>query len=200
MLILLTAKSLSQSDTCEPPVILEDQVASADLRAQLATTCSDWCNGNIRSALGLPQFRYGLGSRPRPSGTICPQTLQFRSISSVAGAWAPAFVERPATTCRQALFVVSPELGLRPSLSGEHLDQRGLPHPHARVAGAWAPAFVERKAGRASPRTARGRRACRRGLGSGLSLSDVVVHQIVEVLSQVSPGLELRPSLSAALC
>ena len=61
----------------------------------------------------------------------------------VAGAYAPAFVERRiACGIHSGCCGVSPELMLRPSLSGDRIRR---PHGgHDRVAGAYAPAFVER--------------------------------------------------------
>ena len=129
----------------------------------------------------------------RPSLSVVP-TGNFLAVSEpcgVAGANAPAFVERPTTRKRQSRQSdVSPELTLRPSLSGRSSPRsrrRRKVSPELtlrpslsvigdganegliqRVAGANAPAFVER------PRPGPGRRPA----------------------SPVSPELTLRPSLS----
>ena len=65
------------------------------------------------------------------------------AMARVAGANAPAFVERPIGMAhRKRRGPVSPELTLRPSLSADAVvdDDRAS----GRVAGANAPAFVER--------------------------------------------------------
>ena len=77
------------------------------------------------------------------TGTQQHTSAAFRQNSGVAGAYAPAFVERRAGYQDGDLIRrVSPELMLRPSLSvrgAGRIDDRG-----AGVAGAYAPAFVER--------------------------------------------------------
>ena len=136
-------------------------------------------------------------TRPRKSD-VSSRCRPFAEFSSVAGANAPAFVERAgglltAASCR----IVSPELTLRPSLSvhaGSQdclLDQYVSPELTLRpslsdvlrvvrlhcdqsgVAGANAPAFVERRRGR-------------RSYWSRRSTPHL----------DVSPELTLRPSLS----
>ena len=91
--------------------------------------------------------------------------VKFRAVSSPVS---PEFGLRPSLSDHGGLTwpstpTVSPEFGLRPSLSvgveGEELA------PHRGVAGVWAPAFVERLlaiTGLAAERE------CRRSLGSGL--------------------------------
>ena len=118
------------------------------------------------------------GRRPSPgvAGADAPafvERCQCRSHPprprGVAGADAPAFVERSSMPSEQcAYWKVSPGLMLRPSLSVLHAVRtvRILES----VAGADAPAFVERR------RTTPARRA----------------------RARVSPGLMLRPSLSGA--
>ena len=71
--------------------------------------------------------------------------------SRVAGANAPAFVERAwwPTARSRKIQVVSPELTLRPSLSGACPPRPQ--HRPRRVAGANAPAFVERWTTRTTP-------------------------------------------------
>ena len=90
--------------------------------------------------------------------------------AGVAGAYAPAFVERRPISQRDLRrnVNVSPELMLRPSLSGAR-RHRGAGAGRPGVAGAYAPAFVERI-----------RIRCDTGLAS----------------AAVSPELMLRPSLS----
>ena len=83
--------------------------------------------------------------RPSLSGAPKSVILAQGSRTRVAGAYAPAFVERlPSVDGRDHLGVrVSPELMLRPSLSERRSDvhRRG---GRGGVAGAYAPAFVER--------------------------------------------------------
>ena len=80
----------------------------------------------------------------RPSLSGPPPTGTFRKVlDCVAGANAPAFVERRFGTRSAAIGSrqpVSPELTLRPSLSGRSSGSAIFPG----VAGANAPAFVER--------------------------------------------------------
>ena len=81
-------------------------------------------------------------TRPRKSD-VSSRRRPFAEFSSVAGANAPAFVERTSAIRRLTKSsTVSPELTLRPSLSDRAARQGG--GLHSRVAGANAPAFVER--------------------------------------------------------
>ena len=71
-------------------------------------------------------------------------------MASVAGVYAPAFVERGYA--RGSLIYpsirVSPEFMLRPSLSAVDVQAEAPPSPG--VAGVYAPAFVERRTARSS--------------------------------------------------
>ena len=119
-----------------------------------------------------------LGST-RPGGCVSPELMLRPSLSArasrrseygraarVAGAYAPAFVERQRQRLRRWSDTgVSPELMLRPSLSAPFQSRRSSAYMATGVAGAYAPAFVERAAGwRAAGRMCR----CRRSLCSGL--------------------------------
>ena len=143
------------------------------------------CNGNLRSADNC-SIPLRLGLLLTLSSAVLPSAPYFRSISSVAGAWVPAFVWVPASRLRVAgawvpAFVertapgrptslanrhVSPELGFRPSLSADRRVRQDGHRRQRSVAGAWVPAFVERH--RVQHRRSQRRSACRRSLGSGL--------------------------------
>ena len=72
--------------------------------------------------------------------------LRFGCARSVAGVYAPAFVERaPSHEYRRHHLEVSPEFMLRPSLSASE-DAPAGDRRRRRVAGVYAPAFVERAA------------------------------------------------------
>ena len=92
--------------------------------------------------------------RPSLSAQATGGAEEMSDVASVAGAYAPAFVERSRR--RRGLRragQVSPELMLRPSLSVCQL-RRGRPDRRRGVAGAYAPAFVERRSRAAVPRRA----------------------------------------------
>ena len=81
------------------------------------------CNGNLRSADNC-SIPLRLGLLLTLSSAVLPSAPYFRSISSVAGAWVPAFVERSEEVSAGAQVMiriarVSPELGFRPSLSAQ---------------------------------------------------------------------------------
>ena len=145
-----------------------------------------------------------------------PSPSSDRCGSGVAGVDAPAFVERSCSAALRACSTVSPGLTLRPSLSVRvvaHLRGREVDG----VAGVDAPAFVERRprwppsapaywrvAGVDAPAFVERRRST--GCSSwslpvspGLTLRpSLSAHPIGVVFGHpaVSPGLTLRPSLS----
>ena len=117
-------------------------------------------------------------------------------LQCVAGADAPAFVERDAIIARR----VSPGLTLRPSLSAA-IGREHRPRVDG-VAGADAPAFVERLdlISQAVAAADVGARPGGTGIGrvAGADAPAFVERQMdgMAVAGQVSPGLTLRPSLS----
>ena len=152
-----------------------------------------------------------LGLRPRPSLSAAPSSRRTCSASvagasapafverhivnrsldmgrGVAGASAPAFVERSCSTpSRSRSCGVLLGLRPRPSLSvGAGGNSLKINHS---VAGASAPAFVERPPSRA-------RRALLLGLRPRPSLS-VRAADLAQALHGVLLGLRPRPSLSA---
>ena len=155
-------------------------------------------------------------TRPRKSD-VSSRRRPFAEFSSVAGANAPAFVERMRSTALRACSTVSPELTLRPSLS-DHCWSRGL-RICAGVAGANAPAFVERVTGcwsrRKRSRSVAGAnapafversmtRSCASdhtrvaGANAPAFVERPPACKIDRKQPDVSPELTLRPSLSAS--
>ena len=116
----------SLSVTIGPPVhrVAEPRVAGA------------YAPAFVERIRGRPLTR---GIIQRVAGAYAPAFVEraFKSFlaqlpaAGVAGAYAPAFVERPPNrrTARSAAAKVSPELMLRPSLSGAHFANRRKHRP-----------------------------------------------------------------------
>ena len=125
---------------------------------------------------------------------VLPQDRAFCPISSVAGAYAPAFVERKISRCRMMIDVRRVAGAYAPAFV-----ERGCPPTagwtaRACVAGAYAPAFVERRSARSGSST-RPRVA---GAYAPAFVERTPMRGPRRLSVRVSPELMLRPSLSAA--